>query len=79
MVRMDSEEWIPKFFVSTLVVVIAITICCAIFQTSLFGLAAEFPAEHGIMTAVMGGQGFGGIFACIVNLSTLGNNIENYI
>ena len=72
MVRIDSEEWIETFFISTLVVVIAITICCAIFQTSIFGLAAEFPPEHGIMVAVMGGQGCGGIFACVVNLITLG-------
>ena len=69
---MDSESWIPTFFTSTLVVVVVITICCAIFQTSLFGLAAEFPSEHGIMVAVMGGQGCGGIFACVVNLVTLG-------
>ena len=72
MVRLDSEEWIPKFFVITLVIVICITIFCAVFQTSIFGLAAEFPPEHGIMTAVMGGQGCGGIFACVVNLVTLG-------
>ena len=72
MVRIDNSDWIPAFFFSTLAVVIAITVFTAIFQTSIFGLAAEFPPELGIMTAVMGGQGCGGIFACIVNLATLG-------
>ena len=72
MVRIDNSEWIPAFFFSTLAVVIAITVFTAIFQTSIFGLAAEFPPELGIMTAVMGGQGCGGIFACVVNLATLG-------
>ena len=34
-------------------------------------IAAMFPGEYGIMVAVMGGQGCGGIFACIVNIVTL--------
>ena len=38
MVRLDSEDWISTFFTSTLVIVVVITICCGIFQTSTFGL-----------------------------------------
>jgi len=71
MVKMDSEEWIPSFFTSTLVIVVVITICCGIFQTSTFGLASVFPGELNLIVAVMSGQGFGGIFASVLNLITL--------
>ncbi|CAG5095099.1 Oidioi.mRNA.OKI2018_I69.XSR.g14032.t1.cds [Oikopleura dioica] len=72
MVRINFEDKIPVFFGTTMGIVVLITICCAVFQTSLFGLASEFPMDLGIMGAVMGGQGCGGIFACVVNLLTLG-------
>lgn len=71
MVRINFEDIIPVFFGATMAIVVVITICCAVFQTSLFGLATEFPMDLGIMGAVMGGQGCGGIFACVVNLITL--------
>ena len=86
MVRLDSEEWISTFFTSTLIIVVVITICCGIFQTSTFGLglilffysiilisfsASVFPGELNLIVAVMSGQGFGGIFASVLNLITL--------
>ena len=61
-----------RCFIFHTVIYLLIQVFTAVFQTSIFGLAAEFPAELGIMTAVMGGQGCGGIFACVVNLATLG-------
>jgi hypothetical protein len=77
MVRINFEDIIPVFFGTTMAIVVVITICCAVLQTSLFGLATEFPMDLGIMGAVMGGQGCGGIFACVVNLITLGESCSS--
>jgi len=65
MTQMDSSTWVPLFFTTTLVNVIIITIFCAIFQASLFGHAAEVGE---VTSAVMAGQGAGGVFACAVDI-----------
>ena len=72
MVWINTENWIPQFFMLTLIMLTILPVCQGIFQTSLLGLAAEFPPKFSLITASIGGQGFGGIFASVINLITLG-------
>jgi equilibrative nucleoside transporter 1/2/3 len=66
MAQMDSSEWVTAFFASTLALTIVITVFCAIFQSSLFGLGAEIGGK--CVAAIMAGQGAGGVFACVIDL-----------
>lgn len=65
MTQIDSSSWVPTFFGLTMINVVVITAFCAIFQASLFGHGGEI---GGVMSAVMGGQGAGGVFACVVDI-----------
>jgi len=65
MTQIDSTTWVPTFFGLTMINVVVITAFCAIFQASLFGHSGEI---GGVMSAVMGGQGAGGVFASLVDI-----------
>jgi len=65
MTQIESSTWVPTFFGLTMINVCVITAFCAIFQASLFGHSGEI---GGVMSAVMGGQGAGGVFACLVDI-----------
>lgn len=44
--QIDSCEWQEVFFIITLISVILINCFAAIFQSSVFGLAAELPQKY---------------------------------
>lgn len=56
---------VPVFFAQTMINVVIITAFCAILQSSLFGHGAEI---GGVMPAIMGGQGVGGIMASVTDI-----------
>lgn len=73
LVEVDSDSWQQRFMTTTLIKVGAISATCAIFQGTLFGLAAQIPGPY--VSAVMSGQGMGAVFSnicCIISLSFVG-------
>jgi len=72
----DTHNWIENFFFFGLGLALAITIFCAIFQVSLFGLASVFPEKFGVISAVLIGQGIGGVLSVglhLISIATLKN------
>lgn len=63
LVKTDTCTWQELFFTITLISVVVINSCGAVFQSSVFGLAAGFPQKYS--GAVMAGQGVGGVFAAL--------------
>jgi len=66
MTRIDSDEYQQWFLGSTLVLVVFLNICTAIFQGGLIGVAGKFPPDY--MGGMMAGQALGGIFPALVNI-----------
>lgn len=66
MTRIDSDQWQQWFLGSTLVMVVFLNICTAIFQGGLIGVAGKFPPNY--MGGMMAGQALGGIFPALVNI-----------
>lgn len=69
LVRMDTSAWQETFFIITLISVVFINSCSAIFQSSVFGVAACFPQKYS--GCVMAGQGMGGVFAALAMIAAL--------
>lgn len=69
LVKVNTDTWQLEFLATTLITIVLINIFTAIFQGGLFGLAGCFPSKY--MTAVLGGQGIGGIFAATINIVLL--------
>jgi len=57
---------VPAFFAQTMFNVVIITAFCAVLQSSLFGHGAEVGE---VMSAVMGGQGVGGVLASLTDIA----------
>nr|CAI5869693.1 unnamed protein product [Callosobruchus analis] len=68
-VNIDTDEWQQLFFGLTLVCVVLLSVCSAIFCGSIFGLVGKFSPLY--ITAVTGGQALGGIFAAIAQIVAL--------
>ncbi|CAH1955270.1 unnamed protein product [Acanthoscelides obtectus] len=68
-VNIDTDEWQQLFFGLTLVCVILLAVCSAVFSGSIFGLVGKFSPIY--ITAVTGGQALGGIFAAIAQIAAL--------
>jgi len=73
MTRIDSDEWQEWFLASTLVIVVFLNICTAIYQGGLIGVAGKFPPSY--MGAMMSGQALGGIFPALVNIAVIAGDI----
>ena len=69
MTRIDSDQWQQWFLGSTLIIVVFLNICTAIFQGGLIGVAGKFPPNY--MGGMMAGQALGGIFPALVNICVI--------
>lgn len=69
LVQVDTDAHQPMFFGFTMLTVVIMNIASAILAGGLFGLAGQFPSEY--MTAVIGGQALGGIFAALAEIISL--------
>jgi len=69
MTRIDSDLWQGWFLASTLLIVVFLNICTAIFQGGLVGVAGKFPSKY--MGGMMAGQALGGIFPALVNIAVI--------
>jgi len=73
MTRIDSDQWQQWFLGSTLIMVVFLNICTAIFQGGLIGVAGKFPPNY--MGGMMAGQALGGIFPALVNIFVIAMNV----
>ena len=69
MTRIDSDLWQGWFLATTLLIVVFLNICTAIFQGGLVGVAGKFPSKY--MGGMMSGQALGGIFPALVNVAVI--------
>jgi len=69
MTRIDSDLWQEWFLASTLLIVVFLNICTAVFQGGLIGVAGKFPSKY--MGGMMAGQALGGIFPALVNIGVI--------
>ena len=69
MTRIDSHLWQEWFLASTLLIVVFLNICTAVFQGGLVGVAGKFPSKY--MGGMMSGQALGGIFPALVNVAVI--------
>ena len=74
MTRMDSDTWQSTFLFTTLLIVVLLNICTAIFQGSLIGVAGKFPSNY--MGGMMAGQALGGIFPALVNIAVIALDVN---
>lgn len=68
-VQIDTDDWQWIFFVITLSIVVLLNIAGAILNGSLFGITGKFTPKY--ITAAIGGQALGGIFAALVQIGAL--------
>jgi len=66
MARINSDKWQEWFLYSTLIIVVFLNICTAVFQGGIIGVAGKFPPEY--MGGMMAGQALGGIFPSLINI-----------
>ncbi|KAF6038836.1 SLC29A1 [Bugula neritina] len=64
--KLNVAEWQTTFYVLTLAIVVLASAASALFGSSLFGLAAQFPQSY--TQSIMGGMGLGGVFSAVVNI-----------
>ncbi|KAF2361926.1 Equilibrative nucleoside transporter [Trinorchestia longiramus] len=69
LVKVDSDDWQTAFFIITILLIVLLNSCGAVFQGGLFGLAGMFPARY--MTAAVSGQALGGVFASLARIVSL--------
>ena len=75
MTRIDSDPWQEWFLASTLLIVVFLNICTAVFQGGLVGVAGKFPAKY--MGGMMAGQALGGIFPALVNIAVIALKVSS--
>ncbi|CAG9762249.1 unnamed protein product [Ceutorhynchus assimilis] len=68
-VLIDTDKWQYLFFLITLTAVVLLNVASAILQGSVFGLVGNFSPKY--ITAVVGGQALGGIFAALAEIVSL--------
>ncbi|XP_076252806.1 equilibrative nucleoside transporter 1 [Rhynchophorus ferrugineus] len=68
-VVIDTDQWQYLFFVVTLVTIVLLNVCSAILSGSIFGIVGNFSPVY--ITATIGGQALGGIFAAIAEIISL--------
>nr|XP_023011796.1 equilibrative nucleoside transporter 3-like [Leptinotarsa decemlineata] len=68
-IQVDTDKWQQTFFGVTLISIILLNVCSAIFSGSLFGAVGKFSPKY--ITAVIGGQALGGVFAALAQIASL--------
>ncbi|KAH1019489.1 equilibrative nucleoside transporter 3 [Dendroctonus ponderosae] len=68
-VVIDTDEWQYLFFMITLVIIVLLNVCSAILSGSVFGIVGNFSPVY--ITATIGGQALGGIFAALAEIVSL--------
>ncbi|XP_066245365.1 equilibrative nucleoside transporter 3 [Euwallacea similis] len=69
LVFIDTDKWQYLFFVITLTIVVFLNVCSAILSGSIFGIVSNFSPIY--ITATIGGQALGGIFAAAAEIVSL--------
>ncbi|XP_022905516.1 equilibrative nucleoside transporter 3 [Onthophagus taurus] len=68
-VNIDTDKYQDKFFIITITCVVLLNISSAILSGSIFGIMGKFSPKY--ITATIGGQALGGIFAAIAQIISL--------
>ncbi|XP_050299613.1 equilibrative nucleoside transporter 3-like [Anthonomus grandis grandis] len=68
-VLIDTDKWQHGFFMITLGIVVLLNVCSAVLSGSVFGIVGNFSPVY--ITAVIGGQALGGIFAALAEIVSL--------
>jgi len=74
MARINSDHWQMWFLYSTLIIVVLLNICTAVFQGGIIGVAGKFPLSY--MGGMMSGQALGGIFPALVNILVISQKVN---
>jgi len=74
MTKIDSDAWQSWFLFSTLLLVVLLNVCTAIYQGGLVGVCGKFPSKY--MGGMMAGQALGGIFPALVNIAVIAGNVS---
>ncbi|KAJ8979198.1 hypothetical protein NQ317_016833 [Molorchus minor] len=68
-INLNTDQWQQLFFGITLAVIVLLNVCSAIFSGSIFGVVGKFSPIY--ITAVIGGQALGGVFAALAEIVSL--------
>ncbi|KAL1506038.1 hypothetical protein ABEB36_005473 [Hypothenemus hampei] len=68
-VLIDTDKWQYSFFMLTLAIIVLLNVCSAILSGSVFGIVGNFSPVY--ITATIGGQALGGIFAAVAEIVSL--------
>ncbi|CAI5450775.1 unnamed protein product [Caenorhabditis angaria] len=68
LIYVETESWIPIFFVFTLFTVVVLNAAIGVFQNAMFGLVSTFPFKY--TNAVIIGQNFNGILITLLSISS---------
>lgn len=74
-VKINTDSWQQTFFMVTLASVVLLNVASAILSGSLFGIIGKFSPKY--ITATVGGQALGGIFAAIAQIISLAIGISS--
>ncbi|XP_017772160.1 PREDICTED: equilibrative nucleoside transporter 3 [Nicrophorus vespilloides] len=74
-VKVNTDEWQQTFFLLTLCSVVLLNAFSAILSGSIFGIIGKFSPKY--ITATVGGQALGGIFAAIAQIVSLAIGISS--
>ncbi|XP_059488006.1 equilibrative nucleoside transporter 3 [Neocloeon triangulifer] len=69
LVYVNTDTWQQSFFILTLATVVILNVGTAIMNLGLYGIVGSFP--HRYITAVVGGQALGGVFAALANIVSI--------
>lgn len=68
-VKINTDKWQETFFTITLATVVLLNIGSAVLSASIFGIIGRFSSRY--ITAIVGGQALGGIFAALCQIVSL--------
>ncbi|KAF2903033.1 hypothetical protein ILUMI_03151 [Ignelater luminosus] len=68
-VKVDTDPWQQQFFILTLTTVVLLNASSAVLSGSIFGIIGKFSPKY--ITAVIGGQALGGMFAAVAEIIAL--------
>ncbi|KAJ8919549.1 hypothetical protein NQ315_002171 [Exocentrus adspersus] len=68
-VNINTDDCQQLFFGLTIAAIVLLNVCSAIFSGSIFGIVGKFSPFY--ITAVIGGQALGGIFAALAEIAAL--------
>jgi equilibrative nucleoside transporter 1/2/3 len=68
-VTTNTDSWQNGFFIVTITTVVLLNVCSAVLSGSIFGVVGRFCPIY--ITATLGGQALGGIFAALAEIASL--------